>query len=374
MRRQAYNAFMKLPGPIQRPLAQAATKYYEHKINRLQTPLVLHFFITNRCNAKCGHCFYGDELNQVGYEMSLEEVERVARSLKHRLNSLLLTGGEPTLRKDLVDICVAFWKLNRAKTVTIPSNGLRPNENVRVVQEILQKTKMRVTMPISLDGIKEVHDTMRRVPGIFEKTIETARKLKEISHPRLNVFFVTSVSEFNYKQIPELMEYVQTNFDIVHKFQYVRGTGSTVFYLDKQYTNSFDPMEGFGLPPMDKLEDLDAFINSKARKDDISQKMNKIERAMTLSILKNKKRIARCLAGYVEGVLFPNGDVSLCELSKPVGNLKDFDFDFSRLWNSPKANEMRKPLSHCVCTHSCNLFNAVSYNPTKALEVMAGKV
>src|SRR6185295_9285096 len=49
-------------------------------------PVQLTFFVTSRCNAKCAHCFYGEQLNQPAErELKLEAIERVARGLPRML-------------------------------------------------------------------------------------------------------------------------------------------------------------------------------------------------------------------------------------------------------------------------------------------------
>ena len=73
-------------------------------------PVNLIFFVTSKCNLLCRHCFYWEELNLPKNELSLDEIEKVARSLPNLL-SLSLTGGEPYLRPDLPDIAAAFETL-----------------------------------------------------------------------------------------------------------------------------------------------------------------------------------------------------------------------------------------------------------------------
>jgi MoaA/NifB/PqqE/SkfB family radical SAM enzyme len=70
-------------------------------------------------------------------------------------------------------------------------------------------------------------------------------------------------------------------------------------------------------------------------------------------VLKNKKWPFKCQAGNLIGVLDPNGDVRLCELTDVVGNVRSADHDFQKVWFSDPANEMRKKIRDCACTHAC---------------------
>ena len=59
-------------------------------------------YITNRCNAKCEHCFYWDELNKNVDEMTLKDYEVLAKNFQKDVNQVIITGGEPFLRKKLI--------------------------------------------------------------------------------------------------------------------------------------------------------------------------------------------------------------------------------------------------------------------------------
>ena len=62
------------------------------------------YHVTFRCNAKCKFCFNWKELNQnKEKELSLEEINKISYSMP-KFDWLLLSGGEPTLRTDLVYI------------------------------------------------------------------------------------------------------------------------------------------------------------------------------------------------------------------------------------------------------------------------------
>ncbi|MBI4698269.1 MAG: radical SAM protein, partial [Nitrospirae bacterium] len=94
----------------------------------------LIFFVTNRCNAKCRHCFYWKNLNKKE-ELSLDEIENISKKLG-TVQVLLLSGGEPVLRDDLPEIISMFIKNNGSKVVSIPTNALLPEEVERVVERL----------------------------------------------------------------------------------------------------------------------------------------------------------------------------------------------------------------------------------------------
>lgn len=84
---------------------------------------------------------------------------------------------------------------------------------------------------------------------------------------------------------------------------------------------------------------------------------------LVFKIIAKRLIVLLCLAGYIDGVIFPNGDVALCEFTKPFINLHDFNLDFNKLWNSSKTEQMRHKIQECFCTHPCNLSTSMSFDP-----------
>src|SRR6478609_4678389 len=82
----------------------------------------LILFVTSRCNAFCKTCFYHEELNHPG-DMTFAQIEKVSRTMPS-ITDLWLSGGEPTLRRDLGDIIDLFVTRNHVERVIIPTNGL----------------------------------------------------------------------------------------------------------------------------------------------------------------------------------------------------------------------------------------------------------
>ncbi len=94
----------------------------------------LIFHVTFRCNARCRFCFNWREINQnKDKELSLEEIQKISENLP-RFPWLLLSGGEPFLRSDLVDLIETFHRNNKVAHVTIPTNGISSKKrSVRVL-------------------------------------------------------------------------------------------------------------------------------------------------------------------------------------------------------------------------------------------------
>jgi hypothetical protein len=74
-----------------------------------------------------------------------------------------------------------------------------------------------------------------------------------------------------------------------------------------------------------------------------------------------------CYAGTLGGAMFSEGQVLPCELhiDKEIGNVRNFDYDFKKLWYSPKADEIRQYIreTKCFCTYECFLTVNILFNP-----------
>jgi len=357
-----YNLICKLPKLIKKPIVSLAHYLRKTILDKLETPKVLTFFVTNRCNARCKHCFYWKELNKPTDEMTISQIKKFVKSLKHPLASVLLTGGEPFLRKDLIEICQIFSEENKTTKVIIPTNGYLSEHISNSVNEILDKTNLYVDIMLSLDGFEKDVAELRGLKDIFEKNNNTIKLLKQIKNKRLRVFLLTTITEKNYDKIIPLIEFNKSNWNIPHKFQYVRSSNE-VYNIDSKIVPNFSQKnKDFCLPSLDKINKLNKKLKRRIKTDSVSIAINHLEKELALGILKNKKRPIPCLAGIYDGVVFPNGDVSLCEFTKSIGNLKETNFDFWKLWYSKSANKMRDKIKNCACMHSCNLIDSMTHD------------
>lgn len=118
--------------------------------------------ITKNCNLKCKHCYQGSHMDEQ-LMMNLNEVRSIASKLGELGTlSVVLTGGEPFLHPNLVEIVETFnnWNIR----VVIFTNGqVIQNETIRKL------SNMNVLVRISLEGHnEEINDFIRGV-GTFKK-------------------------------------------------------------------------------------------------------------------------------------------------------------------------------------------------------------
>ena len=131
----------------------------------LRKPIFLTVFITSRCGLNLsGQLFYREELlkGNINKEMTLEEYD-LFTSKSPPFPKLILTGGEPFLRDDLVDIAKCFYhNRSSSRQITIPTAGQHPDKIAELVKELLHDCpELILEIQLSIDGVRETHDEIR---------------------------------------------------------------------------------------------------------------------------------------------------------------------------------------------------------------------
>ena len=377
MRERALNClyafFDKSPRLLKCFFARAAGLFINLYISSLKTPSFIVFFVTNKCNADCRHCFYRASLNNEKNEFKLAEIEKIARSLKNK-NSLLLTGGEPFLNNDLTGICKIFSRLGRTKKIRIATNGFLTERILSCAEELL-KDKINLTMQVSLDALGDRHDEIRGLKGLFARAVCTIERLKALQKrfPLLEVDVIATVTKASCGEIGALRDYVMKRFGLRLGLVFVRELGQGVFGLDSKYLSGIAALEDSAKLPGEKIlrdilrEDAESF--SRRREDFIRDFSRFIKQCELDIIFKAKRPLFKCTAVKSDLVIYPDGNVSFCEIAKPFCNLKDYAYDVGRLWGSPEAESARKVLDNCYCSHPCHMISSARHNSSVLLSL-----
>ena len=355
---------------MQNTIIDKATEIVGQTKNDLITDNVsLTLFITNKCNERCEHCFYWEELNTGSSdEITLDEIQKMIDSIGDKLVRISLTGGEPFLRNDFKGIAEKLINKKNLTSINIVTNGILQDRVVNLAKYILdnEKTNTRLLICVSLDGLEERHDQIRRVPGSFKKAVETIKILRSLQdqHPNFELSVVTTVSKDNYDQFIDLNKWVEKDLDVYQRINLIRSARTGVFGVNKKLVeDSFSPE---WVKPFDELElsqdQIKNIINYFTKKSNWRD-YHKLILAYSQKITERKKKMFICNAPYTDLVVYPNGEFTFCEYIKPLGNLKDYSFNFNEYWYSRESDKRRKSLLNCACNHPCNLGFNLADNP-----------
>jgi MoaA/NifB/PqqE/SkfB family radical SAM enzyme len=276
---------------------------------------------------------------------------------------LLFTGGEPTLREDLPKIASVYYRTNGCRRLTVPTNGLLPERTAQIASEILRNCpKAYLTVSLALDDLYERADSIRGVKGSFEAFLRTYRELAKmkIDEKRLSLNLNTVLMNRNINHIEEIMDFVLKEMPAVdfHGFEILRGSspdGSLAPPTSQEYESLLGKLESY----------WEKFPFYRTPLKSLLKAMKVETRVMELEVMKGDARIP-CHAGAISGLIDAVGDVYFCEeLNETVGNLREAEYDFRKVWFSEMAERLREFVNRggCQCTHSCFLASSIMFEP-----------
>ena len=337
-------------------------------------PILLNILITSVCDMRCVHCFFTEELDdkeRKRLQMTTRQVERISETFGANLGVLVIAGGEPFTRKDLPEIARAFHKNNKLESIYLMSNGQIQQRILPDVTRVLQECpNLNVTVALGIDGLKEDHEKIRQKPGSWDIVIDTARKLQEVKkeYPRLDVQTCTCFMNSNQDRIFEWYDFLKHDLqpDKVN-INYIRPPSArpAELVIDKSRYDALTRLIG-------------ADSRQAAIKNSYTGRAGFFKAAIDIYMHELIAKTAfegrpqlECWAGSAGAVIYDEGTVSSCEILDGVGNLRDYDWDFSRLWYSSKMDARRDTVANgCFCTHESNCYYpSLPFNPGHLVEI-----
>lgn len=280
-------------------------------------PVIAHLAITNACNMNCKYCSVKNIHSQIQNGLSTEEYKKIIDKLVNiGTFQIGLTGGEPTTRKDLVELVRYISSKNVACNLT--TNGFIVPEELIINLKEAGLTQVQ----ISLDSYrKEVHEKYR-TKGSFDKAIQTAKLFKK------HGFIVgvdTVVTNNNMDDLEEFMNYLEeNNFD-----------GLTIIKLKQGYLD----LETFKtqVPEYNKYAEIIDKICRRNGKLEVTIDCSSVSNLCKTLTLEEQNKIhsAGCPAGHTLISIAPNGDIYPCAAltneKYKIGNILTDDLE--KVWN-----------------------------------------
>ena len=329
-------------------------------------------FVTSRCNAFCKTCFYHEELNHPG-DMTFAQIEKLSRTMP-AITDLWLSGGEPTLRRDVSEIINLFVQKNGVRRIIIPTNGLIKSRIFEIVDRALDSNNgIDLYLNIALDGYGKTHDEIRGVPGHWEKSLECIRAiypLKSKYKERLRLNVNTVVCAENYTEIEKLADFMWKEFSLDgHYFNVVRGdtlVGEEIklvppSILPSLYSQAAQLTKRYGDRMFAEDDAAKRFVKNVAYVGTI----NTHYRTQHANFQTSTAWPFPCTAGETTVVVDYNGDVRACELREKFASLAEYDYDFNALWSAKERQVELDAIDGgkaCWCTHVCFIHDSLRHS------------
>jgi MoaA/NifB/PqqE/SkfB family radical SAM enzyme len=283
-------------------------------------PTVLIFHCTFVCDARCEMCSNWTRGDRKA-DVTLEQIDRIFDSpLWKKIEIANVSGGEPTTRNDLVEICrIMLDKLPRLRKFGINTTGLTPQRGIPMLTKIAELCHERgviFSTRVSIDGVGNMHDTVRRVKKGFDKASQTIAAMRELQkRVPFNFGISTTIFSMNLDDAENILQWARgEKLDIV--FNMVRFT---------------DPMLGNAelaatcKPVGEEEERMRQFFMDRVRMDPLLDGQNYIYMHYADMISNGYHRHAPCPFQSQGIMLNPNGDLFFCENSEIVGNVLQED-------------------------------------------------
>jgi MoaA/NifB/PqqE/SkfB family radical SAM enzyme len=321
-----------------------------------QTPPFMIVFINSICNLTCEHCFYWRNLNQRN-DLTYDEFKKLSLELG-QFENLNLSGGEPFIRGDFAEVCALFLENNGVKQIYVPTNGYFTERTEKQLRQVLKsKTLQLFACEISLDGMPEYHNRFRGNPKSFSKAMETYAMLAELQKEdsRLRIHANTVAMSENMDEIWQLTEYLHNNYPAIehHNLAVIRG--------DRKNAS----LQG---PALQQYKELYKHVKEVWRDRERERFGSSVEPMLQwakVKTIESESQYVPCTAGTLTGVVYANGDVSVCETHHPLGNLREKSF--FEMWDSEEAKALRAQIraKQCYCTNEVFLWPSIVFQPVQ---------
>ena len=321
----------------------------------------LIFYVTNRCNFRCNFCFYRDEIDKglKPDELTLEEIKKFSKNIGP-LMQLSLTGGEPFLRKEFLEIADILVKETDPQYVTIPTNGSLGDRILDFYKFILPKYPNTYFRHVySIEGIGDKHDTLRDVKGSFEKIKKSFNEVIYLRNKFKN-FIVDSNSVFtkdSEESLLDTLKYLNDNFSF---------DNSSVTYARGKI-----PDEKLKKVTKDKYIEINDYIEKIERTKEtrlfssVVRGVSSVSRDHLIKVAFNDEFVTPCVAGRKFIIVSETGDVYPCEiLDQKIGNIKDENYNLKKILKNNESKRMQKWIKEtkCKCTFECASAASIVWN------------
>ncbi|MDE2313093.1 MAG: radical SAM protein [Elusimicrobia bacterium] len=318
----------------------------------------LHLELTHRCNLKCVMCHHWEmpfkDKESVKREMNLAQIRAFVEG-SERLKDVeivVLTGGEPWLRADIVDIAAFLSGHFPKASLGILSNFWNTEMVRRRLNDLRARGVKNLWLGSSLDGLEETHDAVRGQRGAFKGLMETARMMRD-EFPDVHFSFSFTITPKNYRELWPTYELVSgmglwfgAQMVVEHqKFE----APETFSWTDAQISEIETQIEKILLNLAEENGALARLVGGKDR-DSLWLWTRLLYWWYLRKYARKPERYFKdCLAGQRYAMLSPEGDLFFCPVNKhrTVGNVKEMSFD--QIWASRKAGEERDYVDSCQC-------------------------
>jgi Fe-coproporphyrin III synthase len=344
-----------------------AVSIAKNRTGRVPHPSWCTYLVSYKCNARCGMC--DSWRMKPGRELTADEVARMFTKLG-RLDVVRVTGGEPFLRSDLVEVVNAIQRASRPLVLHVTTNGSMP-ETIEAFANQFQKPR-RLSIMVSLDGHRDEHDASRGAEVTYDVALETVRRLAAVRARRgidvsVNYTVISSQSVADTSRVRADLAAMGVEMSIVLAYS---GSATYGIRLRGKRAEELIIPGGYPLHPALAGTDVEGLVGEEMRiARALASRTRRIGKQYYLRGLlarlrgeANPQPHPRCVAVRSHIRLLPDGSVPVCQFNgETVGNLHTQSLD--EVWDGQKARDARGWVDRCTgCWAECEVIPSAIYS------------
>ncbi len=334
--------------------------------NDNENEFYFQWHLTNKCNLKCKHCYQTNSSSSS--ELMFEELKAIADEIDLTLSRwkkdgrVAITGGEPFVRKDVIDLLTYLDQLPHIKKLGILTNGTLIKQNIEFLKRL---TKLHYVQ-LSLEGRREINDEIRG-KGAFDNVIESTRVVVDSGIPTR---WMVTLHKKNVADVPFIIDLaLEHNIDTLTFERLIpMGSGKS--------------LSSYVLAP-EELKKVFTYIVKRSDEEYSKGSPLRILKLRTLWVLTDPKRAekdsstpiekevgASCSIGMDSLCILPDATVLPCRrLPIPIGNLKEDSifkiwYTSKLLWELRDKSNLKGRCNNCEYVARCSGCRATAYAVT----------
>lgn len=276
---------------------------------------------TYRCDSRCSMCHIWKNPTHPDYEVSLETLAKLPRGFDH----INITGGEPTLRKDLLEICDLLRP--KARTLEISTNGLHGDVLERVVRAYPD-----VKIRISVEGFESTNNSIRGEKGGFKRKMDSMNRL--VAAGGTDLGFATTFQDENIEEVVDLYRMTR---DL--NLEFATSALHNAFQFHKNDNVIYDRLR--------VARKVEGVIVEMLKTRNVKTWFRAYMNLGLIRKILGQDRLQACTQGTDSVFIDPWGDVYACNVRNDLrmGNLREQSWE--EVYRGPEAENIRAKVATC---------------------------
>jgi MoaA/NifB/PqqE/SkfB family radical SAM enzyme len=166
---------------------------------KVVAPYAVTFYVTHKCNLACSYCTQ-KEPDVFSEELGTADTIRLLRKIRKESDSIVITGGEPTLRSDIEEVVAAARLDCKFRSVLLITNGTLLDRKAEILSAV-------TGLVVSMDALAADPTNPLAKPAALPKVMENLEFAKKrLGSPR-RITISTVIEQWNIGEVERLLDW-----------------------------------------------------------------------------------------------------------------------------------------------------------------------